>query len=164
MATSTRLLSSIFKDLGALGKEGPSSAGRVVRAMVKPVTWTVDKAATAVLVPFKAFSWTAKKAPGLATVGVVGAGGAMAYNTFKPRMAGKELPPEMTAMQEQIAANQPMLDAVGQAQAQQAAMAESMAAHSAVNDNPAPTTRLAAGNMAELQGLASAQGPQIARA
>jgi len=164
MAVSTRLFNSIAKDFGALFKEGPRSAGRAAQAIAHPFTWTVDKVAAASMLPVKAFSWSAKKAPGLTTVGVLGTGGLMAYTTFKPRTDGKELPPEMQEMQAQVAANQPMLDAVGQAQLQQAALAQSMAVPAAANDNPSPTTTLEAGNLAQLQGRVSAQGPQVALA
>lgn len=150
--------SAILRNLGKFAsgaaKEGPSSIGGFFSTVTRPLTWTADKVGAAALLPVRGAAWVAAKAPVMTGIGAVAAGGTMAYAALGRNNNSKAAPTEMQGLQASLATNQSTIDAVAQAQQEQAMVAAAMeqpAAPMAANDNP--SNRLAVGNGAQVQGV-----------
>jgi hypothetical protein len=152
---------------GAMFKEGPSTANKIVRGLVTPFRWAAEGTAYVAALPVRGAAKLVKFSPGLAFIGTVAAGSAMAYAAFSNRSGNKDIAPEMEQMQNQVVSNQQQLEMIAQAQQEQAMAAQMMAGGvpgQAVANANNPTTRLQVGNMAQLQGLAAMPTSQMARA
>lgn len=153
-----------YKDLASAGtnalKEGPSGIATIGRVVAMPFR----AAGYVASLPVRGVAKLAKISPGLTLLGGGAAAAGLAYTALSSRNSEKTIAPEMEQMQNQVVSNQQQLEMIAQAQQEQAMAAQAMAGGQIVANGNNPATRLQAGNMAQLQGLAAIPTSQMARA